>query len=260
MKTSIICVPGTGESYPGDTRRDVTGMLANVTRLLDPERFAFRWVGYPAEYGRGMSYAESVAAGEQALIEAIDLDPYPAIVLGYSQGSAIVGNVAARLDSLPHLDVRAVAMFSDPLRDRRQYAPMPIAPEGYGACGERWIDDTRRHVWSFSAQGDPISSLPAGSPLRSLADWSDWMSTSDPQAWARDIITDIRTRRMQRWWDIKNWRDWADALAFAKGLIQDGRHFAYGTGELVPGTSSTYAQLLAEQIIALADTEQQAAA
>ncbi len=58
---------GTGESYVGDDRTEVTGLLSAVTDCLD-RRFIAQCVPYAASYGPvphrdGLSYAESVDDG-----------------------------------------------------------------------------------------------------------------------------------------------------------------------------------------------------
>lgn len=251
MRYTVLLVPGTNE------RRHVkdfttAGMLSNIVGLLPPQ-YEVRVVDYPADYGLGMPYAVSVGMGEMALEEAIRAADAPTIVLGYSQGAAVAGNVCARLSGVGG-DVVAVGLVSDPARSRKQYRPLPLQPEGYGCTGERIIDEqqmtrygTYVKVWQLAAQGDPICCLPEGNPLRSIADLTDRMALNDFGGWWRDVVEDLKERRMQRWWSLRNWRTWAGAIAFARGMVFDKRHFIYPT-EVPPGTDGSFTQLLVEEI------------
>ena len=140
---TVLCVGGTGESYAGDTRTEVPkgSMLSYITAQLPADRFTAKWVGYPADYGLKLAFADSVLAGEEALLAAILAADGPVVLLGYSQGAAIAGNVAAQLKEWAHVtDVRGVGLIADPYRSRDQYQPHPYIPEGFGICGERFID------------------------------------------------------------------------------------------------------------------------
>lgn len=249
---TVILVPGTREYLSADDLLR-SGMLANVYHKLDPDRFQGIVLNYPADYGIEMNYAMSVAAGEAELEFVLKQITGPVVILGYSQGAAVAGNVATRLRSID-ADVRAVGLISDPARHPDQYAPLLIRPEGYGCTGARWIDDkqiTRHgdyiHIWSLAAQGDPICCLPAGNPMRSIADLTDRMALGDFGGWLFDIIDDFRRRRLQRWWNWRHWRTWSGFIAFAKGMMLDGRHFVYPT-EVPPGQTMTFTALLAREI------------
>lgn len=252
-KALILLVPGTNERNNTDNLLE-DGMLPNILREMHTRELVdVQVVDYPADYGLRMSYAVSVGMGEMALEEAIRAATAPTIVLGYSQGAAIAGNVCARLARVGG-DVRGVGLVSDPARHRAQYRPLVHQPEGYGCTGERIVGEqqiTRTgsyvKVWQIAAQGDPICCLPEGNPLRSIADLTDRMALNDFGEWWRDIVDDFRHRRMQRWWSLKNWRTWAGAIAFARGMILDRRHFIYPE-ETPPGHTLPFLELLAQQI------------
>lgn len=253
---TVLLVPGTNEHR---TNPDLLtgGMLARVWREIRRNRLA-RVVRYPADYGLEVSYALSVAAGEAALERAIAESEGPVVLLGYSQGAAVAGNVAARLRTVDGGGrVVGVGLISDPARHPRQYRPLPLQPEGYGCTGQRLIDErqvtaygTYLKVWQLAAQGDPICCLPEGNPLRSIADLTDRMALGDFGGWWRDVVEDFKRRRLQRWWSWRNWRTWAGAIAFARGMILDGRHFVYAE-EIPPGCDDTFVGLLAAEIDAL---------
>lgn len=217
----VLVVGGTGESFPRDTRTEVTGLLKVVTDQLDSTRFRSIWVGYPAEYGFGHSYAGSKYHGKRNLIRAIERTPNPAIILGYSQGACIVGDLAAELHLHPQLDVRGVALVADP--ERRQGQVYGPDPGGYGVAGNRLVAPSCP-VWSVAAWGDPICALPPGNPIRSIADLTEFMDFGDPLDWGRHLLQRAKAGKWQRWWSIRNWRTWLGAIAWARGYLIDGRH------------------------------------
>ncbi|MFI2216549.1 hypothetical protein ACH47B_06655 [Rhodococcus sp. NPDC019627] len=252
---AVFCLGGTSETFEGDERTVPAFMLSNAARLLDSTRFRGEWVPYPAVYGTSMPYNESVRRGLNALLERIRLlDGAPFVMWGYSQGCDVVRAAAMylRLESI-NPNCRGVGMLADPGRDPNQFEGMAVKPEGYGIRGGWRVDDTHFPVWSLSAQGDPISSLPGGNPLRSIADLTATMGVSTQSQrleWFGDVVEKITAGQMQPWWSLERWRDWAGALAFARGYAIDGRHTCYAT-ERVPGRDVTYTQRLAQLTNAL---------
>lgn len=120
---TVLVVGGTGESYDGDMRTEVTGLLSGVTDALD-DRFDTRWVGYPASYGpaphlSGISYADSVAAGQRALAAALHAVVGPVMIIGYSQGAVVIRRLLADLDARADMRalsrVVAVGFVADPI-------------------------------------------------------------------------------------------------------------------------------------------------
>lgn len=195
------------------------GISDDFLKRLDPKRFRYRYVSYPADYGRNISYADSVKAGERALFNAVTACPGAVIIGGYSQGAAIAGNVAAQIHPRS-AKVIACALIADPLRDGIQPTVGPN-PGGYGIGGARRINTIP--TFRVAAWGDPITSLPAGNYLRSIADFSEYMSR-DVNAWTAGILTKITQGLLQPWWRWNNRRDWAEAGRWLRGYTQDGRH------------------------------------
>lgn len=201
------------------------GIGATFARYLDPARFAPRFVEYPADHGRAMSYAESRAAGRQAMLAALDGTTGVVVLAGYSQGAAIAGDVAAEVGrgELDYPNVVACALIADPLRPAGRF--LGVDPGGYGIAGQRDVPGVPTY-WA-AAPGDPITALPAGNPLRSIADLSAYFSLASPHAaarWGRSLVDASTGRAMQRWWSFEHRRSWAGALAFARGYLFDGRH------------------------------------
>ncbi|MGW4532187.1 alpha/beta fold hydrolase [Nocardia sp. NPDC004340] len=235
----VLMVPGTFCPHGGDN------ISEEFLRDLDPAEFTTRIVDYPAEYGSPGTYADSRAAGREALLGAIGASPNPVVLGGYSQGAQIAGDVAAEISAgqHPELDVRGVALIADPSRPRGRC--VGIDPGGWGISGER---DTGLPTWWVAAAGDPITSLPAGNPLRSLADMTEFYSLSSPEAatrWAQHMIDTATNRSMQPWWNVDRWQDWGGALAWMKGYLTDGRHT---TAYLAEGHCKALADALNQEL------------
>ncbi len=208
---------------PGTWNPDGDGISAAFADALNQKRFRPRVVSYPADYGRTMPYAESLAAGRRALIAAIDASPGRLVLAGYSQGAAIAGDVAASLGRDELARVVACALIADPLRPMGKC--LGADPGGYGIAGQRDVPNIPTY-WA-AAPGDPITALPAGNPLRSIADLSAYFSLSSPQAalrWGQSLLDAATRRQLQRWWSPQNWRSWSGAVAYARGYLIDGRH------------------------------------
>lgn len=194
------------------------GISDDFLKRLDPKRFRYRYIPYPADYGRDMSYGASLAEGRLALDRAVRESPGAVVVGGYSQGAAIAGNYAANWSN-PR-KVIGCALIADPLRDGLQTTIGPN-PGGYGIGGARRINTIP--TFRVAAWGDPITALPAGNYLRSVADFSEFMGR-DVNAWAVNVLSKIVRGQVQPWWRWNNRRDWAEAGRWLRGYSQDGRH------------------------------------
>ncbi|MFJ1461796.1 hypothetical protein [Nocardia sp. N2S4-5] len=183
------------------------GVSLEFARHLDPERFQFQAVPYPADYGTHTSYIESVHVGRRALAAAVRATPHRAVIGGYSQGAYIAGSLASDigLGRYPDLDVLACALIADPARPRGAGMPGEAAAPDYGISGEGLI--TGMPTYWAAVPDDPITSLPAGSPLRGLADLTEWFCLASPEAalaWGTDLVRRAKARRWQQWWSATN--------------------------------------------------------
>lgn len=213
---------GTGFPNGGD------GVTDEFAAHLDPKRFAPRIVPYPAQYG-GLgfdeSYFNSLAAGRAALIDAIQASSNHVVIAGYSQGAAVAGDVAAMIDANGNLEVFCAALIADPRRPVGGGMPGRAPASGYGISGERPIRGVPAY-WAAN-EGDPITALPAGNPLRSVADMTEYFSLRsvvDAERWALNLVSRARSGQWQQWWSPANWRTWGGAIAYARGYLFDGRH------------------------------------
>lgn len=219
----VLMLPGTGFPRGGD------GVCETFMRGLDPARFAPRIVEYPATYGGfAISYGDSRAFGRSLLLDAIRDSPNQVVIGGYSAGAGIAGDVAAEIGrgDHPHLEVLGAALIAEP--SRPEGAGMPGRPVigGCGIAGQRGVHGLP--TWWAAAYGDPITALPLGNPLRSIADITEFYSVADPVAayrWGERLLERARTGRMQRWWSIEHMRSWGGAVGFAWNYLPTGgRH------------------------------------
>ena len=248
----VIAVGGTGETYEGDARTQITGMLSAVTKAMHGRiQFVEKWLPYPAVYAApGGSYATSVGVGIQRLQQAVERSTLPVILIGYSQGARVVGDFA-RVAALgmhePAIRDRivSVGLIADPNRAASQLDGPRV--KGYGVGGERFIPPGEFGVHQISAEGDPISSLPAGNPIRVFADWSEFYSPGKHDDWFAGLRRKHEEGKFQK--ILRDPLGWFGATAYLKGYLFDRRHTSYHV-ERVPGMSVTFCQFLADLLVA----------
>ncbi|MFT4086260.1 MAG: PE-PPE domain-containing protein [Gordonia sp. (in: high G+C Gram-positive bacteria)] len=249
---TVLAVGGTGESYCGDERTQVTGMLAAVTDALD-ERFVARWVPYPASYGPapepgGVCYLESVSAGVTNLSHAIAAADGPVMVIGYSQGAVVIRALLshpAAAQLLPK--VAAVGFIADPhqppgvVRGCDGWGVAGAGPDLPGEIPAYWVGDPH----------DMICNASADSLLRDVADLTPTLSGRQTRLWLTDVYARVASRRMQNAAKTRigpsQWRRDVRRLANARREVlgylpravqiggfglqngSGGRHVSYGT-------------------------------
>lgn len=223
MTTDLLWCDGTW------TRPESRSAVSEALRLrLAGTDVRFVYVDYPATFGPAtssgdVSPAESISVGMAAMRDAVRATPYPAMVGGYSQGAMVA--VAYAREILPrdrYADVRAVVTAGDP----HQLVHVGRA----GIAGPLSVPRERISVY---APGDPIADLPLGSPLRTLADLTEWMSIRSPEAgnrWAADLVDQVTRQRAQAWWAPWRWADLASAGQYAAGYLGTAHTLDYITG------------------------------
>ena len=195
---TVLAVGGTGESFPGDRRTEVSGLLRAVTDELD-DRFVGHWVTYPASYGPvavgGLSYRDSTEVGAASLAAEIDAVGGPVALIGYSQGCTVVREFLGRManETLPAVDVVAAGFVSDP----RQPAGAVPDCTGYGVAGHGpAVPDAIPVLWV----GDPkdvICNASDDSLVRDIADVTRSMSLRATAVWMRSLWVLVRTNSFQ---------------------------------------------------------------
>nr|WP_040518014.1 PE-PPE domain-containing protein [Gordonia neofelifaecis] len=198
QKFRVLVVGGTGESFDGDARTEVTGLLRAVTDRLD-ERFDARWVGYPASYGpapthHGVSYVRSVSAGVVNLSSAIAESDLPVMLIGYSQGAAVIRTLLAHPASFRLLNrIVAVGFVADPNQPRGAVDGC----SGWGVAGPGAdLPDGLPAYW-VGASSDMICNASDDSLIRDIADLTDSLSLADTRRWIADAVARVMSRQMQ---------------------------------------------------------------
>ncbi|WP_050949832.1 PE-PPE domain-containing protein [Gordonia effusa] len=203
---SVLVVGGTGESWVGDTRTDVSGMLERVTANLD-SRFSPIWVPYPASYGpatqfSGMAYDDSVRIGCANLASAFEAVSGPVMLLGYSQGAVVVRRLIAWLsETEPAALGRIVGagLVADP------HQPVGVVDgcDGFGVAGAG--DESLGRVdavpaYWVGAADDMICNASADSLIRDVADLTGQLGFTSVRAirgWLLSVWEVLRSNRFQ---------------------------------------------------------------
>ncbi|MYR05979.1 PE-PPE domain-containing protein [Gordonia sp. SID5947] len=197
---TVLAVGGTGESFDGDRRRDVTGMLRGVTDCLD-DRFDCRWVGYPASYGPaphigGISYRRSLDTGARALHAALQQSEGPVVLIGYSQGAVVIRAALHELEDAadPVLDrVLAVGFVADP------HQPPGVVPgcSGWGVAGQGPTLPATVPVHWVGTPEDMICNATADSFLRDVADLTAGFAVGRVRSWLSQTWNILRHNAFQ---------------------------------------------------------------
>lgn len=162
------------------------------------ERYDLPWSAVYGPVGGnvlGESFSSAVERGEALLIDEIRKEP--CIVVGYSGGAEVAGNVANRFHDHPNL--RFVGLVADPS------APPNLAGDfGIRGYGDRWnlvhvAMPLRGNVRWVSNPDDVICCCPPDSPLRAIAETSEGFSLGDPKMWTDDLLKDLRRGTLWRW-------------------------------------------------------------
>ncbi|PXX59106.1 hypothetical protein DFR70_11223 [Nocardia tenerifensis] len=172
----IITFRGTGE--PRNSNGTPMGMLHDVTRLLDPERFSSFEPNWPAAIGPvpelwGPSLDTSVRIGVEKGVKAIQDSPNVCGVLSYSHGgicaSQILEGVHAgkykNTDGSP-LEIAFAVNIANPMRKAGESVRNLCPPSTFGIHGQRCTWPAEVAVREYANPGDIITSSPADSPLR----------------------------------------------------------------------------------------------
>ncbi|MGB3301718.1 PE-PPE domain-containing protein [Gordonia sp. (in: high G+C Gram-positive bacteria)] len=198
QKFTILVVGGTGESFEGDDRTQVTGMLAAVTERLD-DRFDARWVGYPSSYGPapsfdGVSYVDSLNVGVANLAAEIRAATKPVMMIGYSQGAAVIRTLVAHPASHRLLgSVAAVGFVADPNQPRG----VIDGCTGWGVAGEGANLPEGLPAYWVGAPSDVICNASDDSLIRDIADLTDSLSFQQFRQWLTGAIARAMGDRMQ---------------------------------------------------------------
>ena len=208
---NIITLRGIGEQMGN------TNMLAGVT----PRIFNAKVVELPYKpsYGfvpdpRGVAYGVTLIEGANMLRR--ELDKGPAVVLGYSAGAHIAGNVAAG----GHPNLIGVGLMADPMQPGRGQ---------HGIAGSRPVPNVP--VKWISNPLDIICQCPDPSPLRAIPALTREVSVRPDharlQAAVLGELTSGRLAASLRFWrgnPIATRQYWNTAIAGARGYLDGTQH------------------------------------
>lgn len=199
-QVTVLVVGGTGESFAGDDRTTVTGMLAGVTDCLD-SRFVARWVGYPASYGPsphldGLSFRRSLVVGSNHLRDALRTTSGPLMVIGYSQGAVVIRSVLHHLWRAGDPALRRV-LAAGFVADPHQPPGVVKGCAGWGVAGPGPDLPPGLATYWVGAADDVICNADADSLVRDIADLTASMALRRPREWLRQLWTTVRTNDFQ---------------------------------------------------------------
>ncbi|WP_328402740.1 hypothetical protein [Nocardia sp. NBC_00403] len=175
MMIDIVTLRGTGE--PRNANGTPTGMLHDVTKLLDADRFTCFEPDWPASIGPtpelwGPSLKTSIRRGVAAGVRAIQDSPNVCGLLSYSLGGICASKILegvrsgkyTNADGSP-LEIAFAVNIANPLRKHGQSVGNLCPATTYGLHGQRgaW---PALDVREYANPGDIITSSPQDSPLR----------------------------------------------------------------------------------------------
>ncbi|WP_054812999.1 hypothetical protein [Nocardia arizonensis] len=172
----IITFRGTGE--PRNADGTPGGILSDVTRLIDRDRFTIFEPNWPASVGPtpdlwGPSLNTSVREGVAAGVRAIQDSPNVCGLLSYSLGSICASEILEGVragtylnaDGSP-LEIAFSVAIADPVRKAGDSVGNLCPPSTFGLHGQHgpWPEDIP--VREYANPGDIITASTADSPLR----------------------------------------------------------------------------------------------
>lgn len=224
----ILCLEGTWA-------KDPWGILGDVVSRVDVP--AIR-ISYPEQYGASFSYAESVYIGRRALRRKIDRLSEPFVLVGYSQGAHIAGDVAYEYRDDHRL--LAVYLIADPKRSPRDTV-IGENPGGWGIFGPRYIGEKAKH---FVAHGDIIAAC-TNHFLTNVAFYTIEKKRAGMRDWLKSFGHAAAFR--QKGGSLRR------AICEVKYYLKTSVHTKYGEMEVLPGVTVT--QWIAEDIKRLMRSE-----
>lgn len=263
---TVLAIGGTTESHAADTRTHVPGLLAGVTSRLPADRFPARWIGYPADYGRGHAFRTSVRIGADSAAAVGAAIGGPLLLLGYSQGATVVRELLDRhaRGVGPRLDIRAAGLVADPQMPLGQAFGKSTLP-GYGIAGAG--GRIAVPAWWITNDRDPIPAAAPDSLLRTFFDATEYMSITDMAQWGARVLDRVRARNWQNGWGAQQpvtlasireaKRRTAAAVEEVRAYLPPvpvlnptgGHHSSYGVAPYLSGSPESGCEVLARLIL-----------
>ncbi len=229
----IVMVRGQGEVQDAPTN-----MLAHTAARLDPAKFrVLADLDYPCSVGpfnaggdpSGPSEQQSVAVAHAHLADLIRSTDNLVGIMGYSLGAEVVSKFLEAKGRGEYVDCELAfaACVANPLRAEGDSID-PVST-GYGINGEHapWPD-----IPTFEAANpaDAITSCPANSPLRTLADGLAAFTFANIGGWTQDLAQKLLQRRFQPtsldWWrdPVGTWQAYGAAARSMLGFLDHQDH------------------------------------
>jgi pimeloyl-ACP methyl ester carboxylesterase len=206
----IIRVRGIGEPMKGNMLSGVTSRIPDAEVVELPYSAAYGFVPDP----KGAAYAVTLVTGTDLLRR--ELDKGPAVVLGYSAGAHIAGNVAAG----GHKNLIGVGLIADPAMPGRGK---------YGIVGSRPVPNVP--VKWIANPGDIICQCPDPSPLRTIPALTREVSVNPDRAKLNAaVLAELTSGRLAA--ALRFWRGnpiatdayWRTAIEGARGYRDGTQH------------------------------------
>lgn len=250
----VVTFRGTGE--PRQPNGNPSGMLAEITRRLDPQHFRCHEPDWPAvigpagsPQGLGVSLNTSVVRGVEAGVRAIQDSPNVCGLISYSLGGICVSRIleGARsgafrnADGSP-LDIAFAVNIANPLRKRGESVGNLCGNDSFGLHGQRgkWPDlDIREYANPF----DIITSAADDSPLRLINDGISPFSVVE--GWRIGDLgfqINLQLARLLAQNPLQDMERFRSAFQGVVGYLTpfpDGEHTRY-SGRNMPGTNVTW--------------------
>lgn len=225
--TTYLTVRGTGEVLNSSSN-----MLNQAASLVNATHVD---VDYPASIAcfnstmsiSGVSETESRRQGVANLVAAIRATSDLVVISGYSLGALVVSDFlsAKATGSYADCEVSAVVNMANP--DRQAGMSYGLPSSGFGIDGQHktWPDIP---VYEIANPSDLITSAPADSPWRILADKIRQCSATTVEAWLNNLLAQLDGQQaiqaQAHLFDVAWWEAYAQAPGWAYGYLIGGQH------------------------------------
>lgn len=139
-------------------------LMSVLSGLLDTTACTIQMINWPVTQ---LPMYNSVLIGKQNLMQAISPLTGPFILVGYSQGAAVVSMVLEEIQSgslTGYQDQLAAGVtFGNPMRQAGKHAPVQADPGAAGIWADHLLTSTPSWWWDFALIGDEVTAADYGS-------------------------------------------------------------------------------------------------
>lgn len=225
---TVLTVPGLGEPLSLTPPQSPKGMLAFYTSRLSPSEYQLRQFNYHNTYGPltgdplSTSYDENLVDAVDTLADAIDKDPNPVVLFGYSGGAQVISILLEEIRAglRPTLVVLAVVLVANPVRHIDE-EPHNLT---YGVAGMHGEFPVGIPVINVANPYDIITCSEKNSPIRGISNLTKGFSFTEPNEWIANYIAAAIAGKNQNWWNPFARGAWSRALTGALGYLDGSQH------------------------------------